>query len=839
VSEPYDFSTIERKWQTNWAENALFETHNDDPGDKFYLLVMFPYPSGKLHMGHVRNYIIADVIGRYKSMRGYSVLHPMGWDAFGLPAENAAIQNQVHPAEWTRQCVEQMKEQFDALGITYDWSREINASEPAYYKWTQWLFLQLYDNGLAYQGEATVNWCPSCATVLANEELDGSVCERCGCEVEPRAVPGQWFFRITDFADDLLDDLRLLDKWPASVRIQQENWIGRSEGVSFSLDIEGSDEQMEVFTTRIDTVYGVTFMVLAPEHPLVGELTKGTAYEQPVREFVRQTLREDEIDRAAVDTEKRGIFTGRYAIHPLTGERLEIWVANYVLMGYGTGAIMAVPAHDQRDFEFARKYDLAVRVVIQPAGEDFDGNTMTESFEATGIQVNSQQFDGMICTEAEEQIADYMEAEGIGHRDIHYRLEDWLLSRQRYWGAPIPIIYCDKCGTVPVPYEDLPVLLPTDAEFKPTGESPLAGNEEFVNTTCPKCGGPARRETDTMTTYVCSSWYYLRYINPHDEEHPFVRADVDQWLPVDHYIGGVEHAVRHLLYARFITKVLHKLGHVDFVEPFAELFTQGMICTRTEAGELVKMSKRHGAVSADEIIQKYGADTARTFVLFVGPPDQDAEWSDEGVAGIFRFLRRVWRLITDNLEVCDACWSERVAGDLNEAQRAIRRKTHQTISKVSDDIARMHFNTGVSAIMELSNELGSFSERVRSGASSAEEAAADRAVFSEAVEYLVMLLSPFAPHIADELWELLGHTPSLFNAPWPEPDMAVAAEEQVTVVIQVDGKVRHRLTVAAGSDMEQVAQRAQDAEQVQKNLAGKEVHNIIVVPDKLVNIVTN
>jgi len=834
LAQPYDFANIERKWQKLWADKRLFETRNDDPGEKSYLLVMFPYPSGKLHMGHVRNYMIGDAIARQKSMRGYNVLHPMGWDAFGLPAENAAIQSGIHPNDWTQRCIDQMKEQFNALGITYDWTREINASQPDYYKWTQWLFLQMYHNGLAYMGEATVNWCPSCATVLANEELDGNTCERCDTEVEPRQVPGQWFFKITDFADELLNDLRLLDKWPPSVLTQQANWIGRSEGVSFKLDIEGTDQQMEVFTTRIDTVYGVTFMVLAPEHPLVHELTHGTQYEEPVHEFVRTAMREDEIDRAAVDTEKHGIFTGRHAIHPLTGERVPIWVANYVLMGYGTGAIMAVPAHDQRDFEFARKYGLPVRVVIQPEGADFDGETMTEAFEAVGVQVNSEEFDGMPCTEAAEKIADRMEAEGIGHRDIQYRLQDWLLSRQRYWGAPIPIIHCDRCGAVPVPYEDLPVLLPTDAEFKPTGESPLALHEGFVNTTCPRCGGPAKRETDTMTTYVCSSWYYLRYINPHDSEQPFVKADVDKWLPVDHYIGGVEHAVRHLLYARFVTKVLHKLGYVEFVEPFAQLFTQGMICSRTPEGKLEKMSKSKGnAVPADEIIEKYGADTARTFVLFVGPPELDAEWTDEGVAGIYRFLSRVWRLVDGHIGSYDPNWREAIGGDLTQVQRSIRRKTHQTVAKVTNDIERMHFNTAVSAIMELTNDLMAFAEAM------ADDNAGDRAVFSKAIERLVILLSPFAPHMADELWEKLGHEPSLYGSEWPEADMSLAAEEQVTVVVQVNGKVRDKLVVPAGSNMKRVADMAQQTEQVQKHIAGKHIRKVITVPDKLVNIVAS
>ncbi len=832
MAEIYDFSAIERKWQQFWAGRKLYETDNDAPGEKFYLLVMFPYPSGKLHMGHVRNYIIADVICRQKTMRGFNVLHPMGWDAFGLPAENAAILNQVHPNEWTRNCIEQMKEQFDGLGIAYDWSREINTSQPDYYKWTQWLFLEMFHNDLAYQGEAIVNWCPSCATVLANEELDGDTCERCGSEVEPRGVPGQWFFKTTAFADALLDDLKMLDRWPASVRTQQENWIGRSEGVSFRLDIEGSDETMEVFTTRIDTIYGVTFMVLAPEHPLVHELVEGTEYEQQVTEFVKKTMREDDTVRSAADTEKHGVFTGRYAIHPLTGERVPIWVANYVLMGYGTGAIMAVPAHDQRDFEFARKYDIPVVVVIQPEGEQIDGDTLQAAFEAKGVQVNSGEFDGMPCTEASEKLADLLEQRGIGRRDINYRLQDWLLSRQRYWGAPIPIIYCDNCGVVPVPYEDLPVLLPTDAEFKPTGESPLAIHEAFVNTICPRCGQPAKRETDTMTTYVCSSWYYLRYVNPHDPEKPFRSADVDQWLPVDHYIGGVEHAVRHLLYARFVTKVLNSLGYLDFVEPFSQLFTQGMICSRTPDGQLVKMSKSKGnAVPADEIIQRYGADTARTFVLFVGPPDQDAEWSDEGVAGVFRFLSRVWRLATGRRDGYDPSWRQLINSELTDAQMVIRRKTHQTIAKATEDIDRMHFNTAVSAIMELTNELTPFAEGMTTEA--------DRAVYSEAIEHLVMLLSPFAPHMCDELWERMGHEPSLFSHPWPEANMAIAAEDQVEIAVQVNGKVRTRMMIAAGADMDEVAARAQTDEQVARYLTGKTIRKVITVPDKLVNIVAN
>jgi len=827
VADKYEPSIIERKWQQYWEEHKLFESRRRADRPKFYLLDMFPYPSGDLHMGHVRAYVIGDVVARYYAMRGYNLMHPMGWDAFGLPAENAAIQRQIHPAEWTARCIENMKAQFKRLGISYDWNREINASSPDYYKWTQWLFLQLYHAGLAYRGETTVNWCPSCQTVLANEELEGGTCERCHTPVIRKRAGGQWFFAITKYADRLLDDLRLLNNWPERVRVMQENWIGRSEGVRFSLQVDGRpDKQIEVFTTRIDTIYGITYVVLAPEHPLVEELIQGTDHEARVREFVAEALKLSEMERTAEDTEKRGVFTGAYAIHPLTGEKVPIWVGNYVLMEYGTGAIMAVPAHDQRDFEFARKYDLPIKVVIQPSGQALDPATMTEAYVEAGYQVHSAEFDGMYSEDAKAAIADKLEQLKVGQRDVGYKLRDWLLSRQRYWGAPIPIIYCDKCGTVPVPEEDLPVLLPETAEFKPTGESPLAANEEFVNTTCPRCGGPARRETDTMTTFVCSSWYYLRYASPDADDVPFRREDVDYWLPVDKYVGGVEHAVRHLLYARFITKVLYDLGYIGFQEPFTELFTQGMIYKDGR-----KMSKRGNAVTPEEIEEKYGADTGRVYILFMGPPELDAEWNDQGVEGAYRFLCRVWRLVAENTDKFIPHWSKVLDGRLDERQRAIRRKTHQTILNVTEDIQTLHLNTSVSELMELTNVLLPFAESLEP----ADELSC--AVFSEAVQMLLLLLSPLAPHIADELWERIGMPPSIYQQSWPEADPALAAEEEVTIVVQVNGKVRGKLQVPAGTDMERVQDLALELEAVKRQIAGKDIKRIIPVPGKLINIV--
>lgn len=827
-SERYDFRSIELKWQRIWAERRLFEVMRSEERPKFYYLDMFPYPSGNLHMGHMRNYVIGDVISRSLHMRGYNVLHPMGWDAFGLPAENAAIKRGIHPSQWTRQCIANMKRQFDQIGITFDWSKEISTCEPEYYRWNQWLFLQMYGKGLAYLGEAPANWCPSCQTVLADEEVVAGGCYRCQSPVEQRMMT-QWFFAITKYADRLLADLDLLDKWPERVRVMQRNWIGRSEGVQFSLRLEDRDEIMEVFTTRIDTIYGITYMVIAPEHPLVEKLIAGRPEAEAVRRFCREAMAEDKADRTSVETEKKGIFTGAYVIHPLTGERIPVWVGNYVLMEYGTGAIMAVPAHDQRDFEFARAHGLPIRVVIQPEGEELSGDTMTEAWEGDGVQVNSGPFTGLPNGEAKERLADHLEAKGLGKRAVNYRVRDWLVSRQRLWGTPIPMVYCDCCGVVPVPEDQLPVLLPEVADYTPGGRSPLANAEEWVNTTCPECGGPARREVDTLATFVDSSWYYLRYPNPHYEEGPFDPVEVEYWLPVDKYVGGIEHATLHLLYARFVTKVLYDLGHVGFTEPFTELFTQGMIYK-----DGAKMSKSLGNVVTPESIgDRYGADTGRTFILFVGPPDQDAEWSDQGVEGVFRFLNRVWRAVNGHQKLYMEDWRARIpAMDcLNEAERSLRRKTHQTIRDVTEDIDTMHLNTAVSSLMELTNELVPFADAL--GA----DEEVTRAVYSEAVESLVLLLSPFAPHLCDELWERLGHMGTTWEAQWPVHEDAIAAAETITVVIQINGKVRDKVEVPAGTNIDLVAEMAQDQPNVRRYLEGRQIRKIIKVPDRLVNLV--
>ncbi len=825
---PYEFKSIEPKWQAIWQERNLFRVHASGDRPKFYYLDMFPYPSGNLHMGHMRNYVIGDVIARCMHMRGHNVLHPMGWDAFGLPAENAAIKNGVHPADWTHRCIANMRRQFDQVGISFDWDREVTTCEPDYYRWNQWIFLQMFKRGLAYRGGAGANWCPSCRTVLADEEVVAGGCNRCGSQVE-RRVMEQWFFAITKYADRLLDDIALLERWPERVRVMQQNWIGRSTGVEFAFDIADlPGEKLDVFTTRIDTVYGVTYMVLAPEHPLVESLIEGKPEAEAVRTFCREAMAEDITERIAADTEKAGVFTGAYAVHPLTGEPVPIWIGNYVLMEYGTGAIMAVPAHDERDFEFARKHDLPIVVVIQPEGEELSPDAMAEASEGPGVQVNSGAFDGLPNLEALEQIADYLEQQGIGERTTNYRVRDWLVSRQRYWGTPIPIVYCDQCGVVPVPEEDLPVLLPDVPDYTPGGRSPLENVPEFVNTTCPQCGGPAKREVDTLATFVDSAWYYLRYASPHFDEGPFDRGEVDYWLPVDKYVGGIEHATLHLLYARFITKVLFDLGHIGFSEPFTELFTQGMIYK-----DGAKMSKSLGnVVTPEEINDKYGADTGRVFILFTGPPDQDAEWSDKGVEGVWRFLGRVWRSVVDHQELYLPNWAEVLPpqDQLPDAARSLRRKTHQTIRGITVGIDTMHLNTAVSALMELINEIMPFAGGLTP------DDQAGRAVYSEAVDSLVLVLSPFAPHLCDELRERLGHDTTAWDTPWPGWDEAAAAEESITIAVQVNGKLRDRLEIAAGLSMDEAAELALALPNVQRHLEGKTIRQVIKVPGRLINI---
>lgn len=832
MSEKYTPQGIETRWQQYWEENNLFATPLDPTRPKYYVLEMYPYPSGEAHMGHVKNYVIGDVVARYRRMRGDAVLHPMGWDSFGLPTEIAAHARNVDPREWNARCVSAMKGQLKRLGLSYDWDREIDTSSPDYYGWTQWLFLRFLEAGLAYKRTWPVNWCDSCSTVLANEQVLNGHCERCDSPVVKRDL-ANWFLAITKYAERLLDDLALLDKWPERVRTMQEHWIGKSVGVQFDLEVQGVEEKLSVFTTRIDTVFGVTYMVLAPEHPLVEKLTRGTEYEAEVTRLRESAQRKSDLDRTAEDAPKVGAFTGASALHPMTGEPVPIWVADYVLMEYGTGAIMAVPAHDERDFAFARKYGLPIREVIAPPDVDpsVPRPELTGAYVEPGIMINSGDFTGMESRAAQEAIADFMEAEGIGRRQVNYRLRDWCISRQKYWGAPIPVVTCETCGLVPLPEDQLPLLLPTGIDFSPGYPPPLARCPEFVHTSCPRCGGPAERETDVMDTFVFSSWYFLRFASPHEDQAPFDPEAVRRWLPVDQYVGGIEHATVHLVYARFFTKVLQDMGLVDFPEPFPALFTQGMIYK-----DGAKMSKSKGnVVTPDELCDQYGADTARLFVLFVGPPEQDAEWSAEGVEGSYRFLGRVWRLVGQHLDSLREHRGGPLPHNLSSPQRAIRRKVHQTVERVSRDIdQRFHFNTAISAIMELVNELSSFRDGWEGGPSEG-----DALVFGEAVDVLLRLLSPFVPHLAEELWHRLGHEDSVCIQPWPTFDPELAKAETITLVVQVNGKVRDRIEAPADLDDDSLRERALASPAVARHTAGKEIVRVVVVPNRLVNVVAN
>lgn len=819
----YDFKSIEPKWQNYWAQHNFFKVLEDPGRPKYYDLEMFPYPSGNLHMGHVRNYAIGDVVARFKSMNGYNVLHPMGWDAFGLPAENAAIKHGAHPARWTYANIENMKSQLKTLGISYDWDRELASCKPDYYKFTQWMFLKLHENGLAYKKSAAVNWCPSCQTVLANEQVVDGACERCETPVNKRQL-AQWFFKITDYAQRLLDDLDKLPGWPDKVKIMQRNWIGRSEGCQFDLQIEGSSETMTVFTTRPDTVFGITYMVLAPEHPLVETISQGTPQEEKVKEFVQRMQFLSEAERTSTDAEKEGVFTGAFALNPMNGDRIPIWIANYVLVDYGTGAIMAVPAHDQRDFEFARKYGLPVQVVIKSPDSPADGDSMQEAYEEDGVMVNSRDFNGLSVTLGKQQVVAYMEEKGIGEGTINFRLRDWLISRQRYWGCPIPMVYCEECGLIPVAEADLPVLLPEDVEFRPSGESPLNYVESFHKTECPSCGGRARRETDTMDTFVCSSWYFDRFCDPHNDTLPFSKAAVDYWMPVDQYIGGVEHAILHLMYSRFFTKFLYDQDFLSCDEPFTNLLTQGMVLKDGS-----KMSKSKGnVVSPEEIINTYGADTARLFILFASPPERDLEWSDQGVEGSYRFLNRVWRTVNSCAgDIRDISLPPQF-GQLEGEAWQLRYKTHATIKKVSDDIElRFNFNTAISAIMELNNMLTAYLDQDEQ----------DLSVLKEAVETMIVLLSPFSPHICEELWQMCGHQDSVSLQSWPRWDAAALVQDEIEIAVQVSGKVRDRIMVPTGLSEDDLQDLALAQPKIQELLAGKQVVKTIVIPGKLVNIV--
>ncbi|MGI6189049.1 MAG: leucine--tRNA ligase [Clostridiales bacterium] len=822
----YRFSEIESKWQQKWEKDNAFRRLEDPGKKKYYMLEMFPYPSGKLHMGHVRNYSIGDVITRYKTMQGYNVLHPMGWDAFGLPAENAAIGHGVHPRAWTWDNINNMRQQLKGLGLSYDWEREVATCHPGYYKWTQWMFLQFFKKGLAYKKKAYVNWCPSCNTVLANEQVVNSQCERCGTSVGKKDLE-QWFFRITSYAERLLKDIEKLKGWPEKVKIMQKNWIGRSEGAMVNFKIEDSDESITVFTTRPDTIYGVTYMVLAPEHPLVLKLVKDTEYESRALEFIDKVQHMNEITRTSEETEKEGLFIGRYAVNPMNGERVPLFIANYVLLEYGTGAVMGVPAHDQRDFEFAVKYSLPIIPVIKPQDDDIDVLNLKSAFEAEGTMINSGPFNGLSNIEGTQQIVKYMEGNGIGRKHVNYRLRDWLISRQRYWGAPIPVVYCEKCGIAAVPEEQLPVILPTDTAFTGKSKSVLAENPSFVQTTCPQCGGPARRETDTMDTFVCSSFYFLRYTDPRNEKWPFSREKAEYWMPVDQYVGGVEHAILHLLYARFFTKVLYDLGLSPVDEPFTNLLTQGMVLK-----DGAKMSKSKGnVVSPEEIVGKYGADTARLFILFASPPERDLEWSDQGVEGCYRFLNRVWRIVNDFKDTCANCGSDYDNTSLSEQDKQLRFVVHNTIKRVTSDIEeRFNFNTAISAIMELVNALYQYKEKVDS-------AQQNKAVVGEAISNLLLLLAPFAPHITEELWDLTAHEGSIHEQPWPVYDSQALVQDQVEIVVQVNGRIRDKIMVAADASQQEIEDMVLSLPRIQGHIGDKKVAKVIVVPKRLVNIV--
>lgn len=828
MQEHYDHPSIEAKWQEIWERGNIFRAVESEDKEKFYLLEMFPYPSGKLHMGHVRNYAIGDALGRCLAMRGYNVLHPMGFDSFGLPAENAAIKNKSRPDTWTRENIKVMIEQLKALGLSYDWDREVETCNEDYYRWTQWIFIQFWKNGLAYKKENAVNWCPSCATVLANEQVVEGRCERCETEVIKKDL-SQWYLRISDYADRLLENLDNLPGWPEKVKVMQRNWIGRSEGAELDFPVKDSEKKLRVFTTRIDTLFGATFMVIAPEHPYVRELISGHENEAAAFEYIEAVKHVNDIERSA-NTEKTGIFTGSYAINPATGMEMPVFISDYVLMSYGTGAVMGVPAHDQRDFDFAKKFRLEIIPVVDPEDSGIDLNNLDAAFEAEGKMVNSGKYDGMYNLDAIEAISDEFEKIGAARRTVNYKLRDWLISRQRYWGTPIPMIYCEKCGWTAEKEENLPVKLPLDVELTGKGKSPLGTSPAFVKTTCPLCGGPAEREVDTMDTFLDSSWYFLRYTDPKNKELPFSREKADYWMNVDQYIGGIEHAILHLLYSRFFTMFMHDIGLCSAEEPFENLLTQGMVL---KGG--VKMSKSLGnVVSPDEIIEKYGADTARLFILFAAPPEKELEWSDTGVEGSYRFLNRVYRLAYDLKKEAEAMGfaneasvpKNYIAESDDDKQAAYI--MNNTIMRVTRDISeRLNFNTAISAIMELVNECYRYKELddVNMG------------LLFDMVEKAVILLSPFAPHISEEIWEGLGHEESVYNVEWPSCDEAALIKSEVEVVVQINGKLKAKLSLPADISKEELEDLALADEEVGRLIDGKEIVKTIVVPGRLINIV--
>lgn len=823
MKEKYNFTEIEKKWQDVWEKENAFKTVEDYDKEKYYVLEMFPYPSGKLHMGHVRNYSIGDVIARFKRLKGYNVLHPMGWDSFGLPAENAAIKNDIHPAIWTDSNIAEMHRQLQGLGFSYDWDREVATCKEEYYKWMQWIFIQFYNKGLAYKKDNPVNWCPSCQTVLANEQVVDGCCERCHTPVTKKRL-SQWYLKITDYADRLLKDLDKMPGWPEKVKLMQKNWIGRSTGAEVTFEIENFSKKLQIYTTRPDTLFGVTYMVLAPEHPFVPELTNGTEYEDAVKAYQEECQHKSEIERTSLSKEKTGVFTGCYGINPVNEKKVPIFISDYVMMDYGTGAIMAVPAHDQRDFEFAKKFDLDIVPVVDSQNPEIDINNLTEAFVAEGTMINSGKYTGMNNKEAIEEITKDLEADGLGKAQVNYKLRDWLISRQRYWGCPIPMVYCEECGWVPEKEENLPVKLPTDVEFTGKGDSPLKTSKTFGETTCPCCGKKAVREFDTMDTFVDSSWYFLRYCDAHNSEKPFDKKKADYWMNVDQYIGGVEHAILHLLYARFFQMVMHDLGLVDAEEPFDNLLTQGMVIK-----DGAKMSKSLGnIVSPEEIQAKYGADTARLFILFAAPPEKELDWSDAGVEGSYRFLNRVYRLVQEYVNEIrgDFRGSETITIQSAE-DKALNFQLNATVKKVTEDAGgRFSFNTAISSIMELVNALYKY-----------KQGEVNVPLMNDAIEKLILILNPFVPHITEELWNDLGHEDRVYQQNWPEFDPAALELETVEIIVQVNGKLKDKMAFEKNAEKSAIEEAALASERVQDAIAGKSVVKTIVVPNKLINFV--
>ena len=822
MKDMYNFKEIEKKWQKRWDEENIYKVTEDKSREKYYVLEMFPYPSGKLHMGHVRNYSIGDVVARFKTMKGFNVLHPMGYDAFGLPAENAAIKNNVEPAKWTYENMAEMTEQLKQLGLSYDWDREVATCKPDYYKWMQWIFIQFYKKGLAYKKESPVNWCPSCATVLANEQIVDGECERCKTAVTKKSL-SQWYFKITDYADRLLDGLDDLEGWPNKVKIMQKNWIGRSYGAEVVFKIDGFDCNLEVFTTRPDTLFGVTYMVLAPEHPCVLDLVGGSDREREVKAYIEEVKKKNEIERSSTTGEKTGVFLGRYAINPVNEKKIPIFISDYVLMNYGTGAIMAVPAHDERDFAFAKKFNLEILPVISPDGKKISGSDLKEAIIEDGIMLNSGKYDGRKNREVSDEIVAELQKRDIGEKKVNYRLRDWLISRQRYWGTPIPMIYCDNCGWIPEEESKLPVLLPTDVEFTGKGESPIATSKTFKDVSCPKCGKKAEREVDTMDTFLDSSWYYLRYCDARNTERIFDKEKVDYWMNVDQYIGGVEHAILHLMYARFFQMALTDLGYTKSQEPFKNLLTQGMV---VKDGK--KMSKSIGNIVApSEIIESYGADTARLFILFAAPPERELDWSDEGVEGSYRFINRVYKLVYENIARYPDVLPVDFTND-NKADKELLFVLNSTVKKVGIDIGeRFNFNTGISAIMELVN----FMYKYKEGKDFNPE------LFKQAIHKLVLILAPFTPHVCEEMWSGLGNETSVHLEAWPIVDEKVLVRDVVEIVVQINGKVKFKVDVENGLSKEELEKSLFEKEEVKNLIQGKDVIKVIAVPNKLLNIV--